>query len=138
MRVAAYVSRFAVGALFVYAGAIKLKDPAAFAVEIDHYELWPATAPYLAVVLPGVELALGATLLSGPRLWRRAAALGCGALMGAFTLAAATAVARGLNIDCGCFGGDASPITWLTLARDVALLAACGIAVWDPSAAARR
>ena len=137
-RALTWGARLLLAALFVYAGALKLGDPTAFAIEIDHYELLPSFAPYLAVGLPAVELVLGLALLLAPRPWRRSAALACGALMLAFTFAAASAVARGLNIDCGCFGNGSGPVTWLTLLRDAALLCACAWLVWDPSFGAQQ
>ena len=127
-----WLARSVVAGLFIYAGATKLQDPGAFAVEIDHYELWPELAPYMAVSLPMLEILLGVALWVLPRVWRRSAALVCFVLMTAFTFAASAAVARGLDIDCGCFGSGSGPITWLTLLRDVALLAACAMLVWDP------
>jgi putative oxidoreductase len=134
LPVLSFAARMLMGGLFVFAGAIKLRDPSAFAVEIDHYELWPELAPYLAVTLPVIEIVLGLALWGLPRPWRQAAALGCGLLMSAFTFAAASALARGLDVNCGCFGSGSGPITWLTLVRDGLLLGACVLLVWDPLA----
>lgn len=131
------LARVLIAALFLFAGASKLGDPSAFAIEIDHYELLPALAPYLAVSLPAIEIVLGLALLAAPAAWRRSAALACAGLMVAFTYAAWAALSRGLDIDCGCFGSGSGPITWLTLVRDGALLAACAFVVWDPSASLR-
>ncbi|MBS2022080.1 MAG: hypothetical protein JST92_06690, partial [Deltaproteobacteria bacterium] len=83
----------------------------------------PAMAPAMAIALPWVEIVLGLAVAIGPLVWRRAAALALSGLLVAFTIAVAQAVVRGINIDCGCFGGDSGPVTWLTVARDVALLA---------------
>ena len=116
--------RLGLGGLFVFTGALKMADPAAFAVEIHNYQLLPALAPLLAATLPAVELGLGAALLAGPRLWLRAGAFATAALMLIFTVAVGSAVARGINISCGCFGSGSGPVTMLTVLRDVALLAA--------------
>ncbi len=116
--------RLGLGALFVYTGVIKLADPTAFALEIHNYQLFPALAPLLAGSLPAVELAIGAALLAGPRPWLRAGALACAALMVVFTVAVGSAVARGINISCGCFGAGSGPVTMATVLRDVVLLAA--------------
>lgn len=128
-----WCARLVVASLFLYAGATKLQDPAAFAQEIDHYELLPWLAPYLAVTLPTIELVLGLGLAVGPAPWFRAAALACAGLMAVFTFAAGSALYRDLNIDCGCFGSGSGPITWLTIVRDVALLSAALFAAWAPS-----
>lgn len=116
--------RLGLGGLFVYTGAIKLADPNAFALEIHNYQLFPSLAPVLAAALPVVELTIGLALVAGPRPWLRAGALSCLLLMVVFTAAVGSAVARGINISCGCFGAGSSPVTLVTVARDVALLAA--------------
>ena len=118
------VIRIALGALFAWAGVVKLGDANGFAVEITNYRLLPALAPYLAVMLPGVELATGVALMIGPRRFVRAAALVATLLLLAFTVAVTQVVVRGINIQCGCFGGDAGPVTWLTVLRDALLLGA--------------
>ena len=115
--------RLGLGGLFVYTGVVKLADPTAFAVEIHNYQLFPALAPVLAAALPAVELGIGAALLAGPRPWLRAGALACAALMVVFTVAVGSAVARGINISCGCFGAGSGPVTLATVVRDVVLLA---------------
>lgn len=119
-----WVLRVGLGVLFVYAGVMKLGDPTAFALEIGNYRLWPALAPYLAVVLPAVEITAGLGVIALPSVWRRGAALCIVGLMVMFTIAVSVAVARGINVDCGCFGGDSGPVTAQTIARDVGLLAA--------------
>jgi putative oxidoreductase len=116
--------RIALGALFVVTGVLKLGDPTAFAVEIHNYQLFPGLAPVLAATLPAVELVVGAAILVGPRAWVRAGALASAALMVVFTAAVGSAVLRGINISCGCFGAGSGPVTLMTVLRDVALLGA--------------
>jgi uncharacterized membrane protein YphA (DoxX/SURF4 family) len=120
----ALVLRLGLGGLLVVAGALKLRAPVAFATEIANYQLVPAVAPYVAAVLPVVELVIGGALVVAPRAWRRAAALAALGLLATFTVAVATAYLRRINIDCGCFGTGGGPITGLTLARNLALMAA--------------
>lgn len=122
---AVWALRLGLGGLFVVTGALKLADPSAFAVEIHNYQLFPALAPILAATLPAMELAIGASLVAGPRPWLRAGALSSLALMAVFTVAVGSAALRGINISCGCFGAGSGPITWMTVARDLTLLAAC-------------
>jgi putative oxidoreductase len=124
MTLAEGVLRLGLGGLFVFAGAIKVADPAGFAVEIHNYQLFPALAPVLAATLPAVELAVGAAILGGSRAWMRAGALASTALLVVFTVAVGSVVVRGINITCGCFGAGSGPVTWITVLRDVALLAA--------------
>jgi uncharacterized membrane protein YphA (DoxX/SURF4 family) len=126
--------RLGLGGLFVVTGALKILDPSAFAIEIHNYQLLPALAPLLAASLPAIELAVGVALVLGTRPWVRAGALATFALMVVFTAAVASAVLRGINISCGCFGAGSGPVTLLTVARDVALLAA-SVAVYRLGAA---
>lgn len=134
-----WLLRLGLGALFIAAGVAKLRDPTTFATEIANYRFLPGLAPYLATALPAVELVLGATLLVGTAAWRRAAALGTAALLVVFTVAVAQVVARGINVDCGCFGGSSGPVTGWTVARDLGLLAAAALlfATTAPPAANR-
>lgn len=120
--------RLGLGGLFVYAGVMKLSDPTGFAVEISNYRLLPEMAPWAAMAMPGVEVAVGALMMAGTRPWLRAASLACIGMMIVFTIAVTQVVARGINIDCGCFGGNSGPVTWVTIVRDLVLLgAAAGV-----------
>ena len=68
------------------------------------YEMLPiSVANLLGLILPPVEIVIGVLLILGA-LTRVMAALG-GFTMFVFIIAIAQAWARGLNIDCGCFGG---------------------------------
>jgi len=129
MKALALVLRLGLGGLLIVAGALKLRAPVAFATELANYQLLPALAPYVAALLPVVELVVGGALVVAPRAWRRAAALGALALLAAFTVAVGSAFFRGINIDCGCFGTGGGPITGLTLARNVVLMAAAAAIV---------
>jgi putative oxidoreductase len=115
--------RLALGGLFLYAGVVKLGTPAEFATEIANYHLGSALAPLMAVTMPTVEIVLGVALIAGTRPWVRAAALGSAGLLAVFTVAVSTVVARGINVDCGCFGGKSGPVTMLTVLRDLGLFA---------------
>ena len=68
------------------------------------YELFPMElAKWIGLALPFVEIALGLLLVLG--LFTRIAAIASTLLMVAFILGISQAWARGLTIDCGCFGG---------------------------------
>lgn len=127
----AWALRLGLGAVFVGAGVLKLRDPTAFATDIANYQILPALAPFLAAVLPVTEILAGIALVVAWRApWRRAAALAVGLMMLVFTGAAASVLARGIDVACGCFGGEGGTIDALTIARDVALVAAAGALVW--------
>jgi uncharacterized membrane protein YphA (DoxX/SURF4 family) len=127
--VLALVLRLGLGGLLILAGALKLRAPVAFATEIANYQLVPAVAPYVAAVLPILELVVGGALVVAPRAWRRAAALAALGMLAAFTVAVASAYFRRINIDCGCFGTGGGPITGLTLVRNLALMSAAATIV---------
>jgi uncharacterized membrane protein YphA (DoxX/SURF4 family) len=94
--------RLAVGATFVYASFYKIVDPAAFARSIWYYHLVPGSLINLmALVLPWVELLAGVLLAVGCHY--RGAVLLVNAMTMVFIGALLSAIARGINIDCGCF-----------------------------------
>ncbi len=127
LDVVVLVVRLGLGGLFIAAGVFKWDDPAGFAQEIANYQLVPGLAPYLAVALPAVEVVAGAALLFAPLAWRAAGAAALAVLSFAFLVAVVAAVVRGLDISCGCFGGGSAPVSWLTVLRNLGLVAA---AVW--------
>lgn len=99
------VARLLLGGLLIYAGAIKLPDGSQFAEAIANYRLLPAQAnQLLAILLPWTEVLVGLLLIFG--VWVRASALLALLMFLAFTAAVISALARGLDIDCGCFGTD--------------------------------
>jgi uncharacterized membrane protein YphA (DoxX/SURF4 family) len=114
--------RIALGALFLYAAATKLPDLASFAESVANYRLVPsAVVPAAAVAVIGVEIVLGLLLVTG-RLARATALVATG-LLALFTVGLGQALLRGIDLRCGCFGGT-ERATWLTVLRDVSLLAA--------------
>jgi len=128
------VIRVALGAAFIYAGAIKITDPLQFADNVASFELIPnvLVSPF-ALSLPIFEMIAGLLLVIG-LFWRRAASLGIVLLCAVFTLAVASALARGLTIDCGCFGTSepSRAKMWFDLARDVVLLLAALMVYLQP------
>ena len=114
----------AVAAVFVYAGVDKLRDPLQFADSIAAFAILPAVLiNLLAFGLPPFEIACGLLLL-GPRT-RRIGALAVVAVSILFFTALASALLRGLTLDCGCFGAGAPsrPRMWLELVLDAGLFA---------------
>ena len=118
-------ARWYLGALFIGACLHKIAEPASFALDIATYDILPLAAVNpAAIVLPWVELAAGAMLILG---WRtRAASLLVAAMMLVFLLALGIALARGLDMSCGCFasqGAGEDPISRITVLRDLVWLA---------------
>jgi uncharacterized membrane protein YphA (DoxX/SURF4 family) len=125
------VVRLGLAAVFLVSGALKVVDPAQTRIAVHAYELLPSdlVGP-VATVLPLVELALGTLLLAGA--FTRWVALASAMLLGVLMTAVAQAWARGLSIDCGCFGGGGAVAKGSThypqeLARDVGTLL---LALW--------
>jgi putative oxidoreductase len=123
------ILRLLLGGILFYAGFVKLNAGHAFAETIANFALLPAQAnQILAVTLPWCELAAGLLLVFG--VWVRASAIVAALFFAAFTAAIISALARGLDIECGCFGTDSGSRTGMkALAIDVALLALALLAV---------
>jgi hypothetical protein len=102
------------------------------ALAVRAYQLLPYDlAGYVGYALPIIEIVIGLLLVLG--LFTRMSALLGALLMLAFVIGIASAWARGLSIDCGCFGGGgtigAEETAYpLELSRDVALTAGGGVA----------
>ena len=117
-----WILRLLVGGAFVLAGALKIADPAKFAVDVGHYRLVPHELLNLvAILLPWIEVTAGLFVLAG--IWLRAAALVIAGMTVVFLAVIVSALARGLNIECGCFGTiGGKHIGLVNLAIDAALL----------------
>jgi uncharacterized membrane protein YphA (DoxX/SURF4 family) len=134
---AGLVARLVLAGVFVTAGALKLPDPAESVRAVRAYRLLPeAVVPTVGYGLPLFEVALGLLLVVG--LAVRLAAVASGVLLVLFVVGVGAAWARGLQIDCGCFGGGGEVGPGETeygreVARDLGLLALAGLLAWRPS-----
>jgi uncharacterized membrane protein YphA (DoxX/SURF4 family) len=132
----AVVARLGLAALFLAAGLLKVADPAENVRAVRAYEVLPeAVVPAVGYGLPFLEIGIGLLLLVG--LAVRFAAVVSAVLMVAFIVGVAQAWARGLSIDCGCFGGggqiDPADTRYLEeIVRDTVALLAAGLLVWRP------
>ena len=122
------IARLVTGGVWLVAGALKVTDPASSIAAVRAYELLPGSlVEPVGTTLPAVELVVGLALIVGA--FTRGAAAVSALLFVAFIIGIASVWARGIEIDCGCFGGGgpkkdaASSYPW-EIARDVALLAA--------------
>jgi putative oxidoreductase len=115
-RIFGWAARLLLGAMFVYAGYAKLRDPFLFEMAVDGYQLLPpAGVIIVARTLPWLEVALGLLLWTGWKL--RYSASFTSLLLGAFLVTMGITYARGIEAACGCFG-TSEPISPRTLARD--------------------
>lgn len=118
-------ARWYLGALFVGAAWHKIASPGSFAVDVATYGILPlGLVNLVAITLPWIEVAAGLMLLLG---WRtRPASLLVAGMMLVFIAALTIALARGLDMSCGCFasqGAEEDPISYLTVLRDLGWLA---------------
>jgi uncharacterized membrane protein YphA (DoxX/SURF4 family) len=113
--------RLLAAGIWLFAGITKIVDLEHFHAQVHAYRLLPhALEVPFAYALPFVEAGIGLYLAVG-LLVRPAAILGC-LLMVVFVAAIAQAWARGLSLDCGCFGTVAREKVGLgALLRDAAL-----------------
>jgi uncharacterized membrane protein YphA (DoxX/SURF4 family) len=125
MRLARIVARLILAGIFIYASLDKIAHPAAFAKDVYNYQILPdALINLAALVLPWLEMFLGLCLLAG--IWLPGAVLTINVLMVVFLAALVFNLARGLDINCGCFstGSEAPAMSagWYLL-RDAGFLA---------------
>jgi uncharacterized membrane protein YphA (DoxX/SURF4 family) len=120
-------------AVWLFAGVAKLLDLDSFRLQVDAYQVLPHAliAPF-AYALPLIEVVLGLYLLVGA-LVRPVAIVSC-MLMAIFIAAQLQAWARGLSIDCGCFGTTVtSKVGLTTVLRDAALGIPFYLMAWRPA-----
>jgi hypothetical protein len=124
------LSRLGLAALLMWAAAAKAVDPATFAQDIDNYRVVPqALVGAFALALPALEIVTALALLVGP--YHRGAALLTSVMLATFALAMAQAKLRGIDLACGCFGGEsADPVTWTKVALDAGLAILAGWVAW--------
>jgi putative oxidoreductase len=114
--------RVVLGGLFIYAGVVKVGHPLDFAQDIRNYRLVGQSLSFVAaVVLPWLEILAGAFLIAG--IWMRGAALVITGLLVFFIVLTLVTMARGLDIDCGCFGPVDRKSGWSVVFEDLGMLA---------------
>jgi uncharacterized membrane protein YphA (DoxX/SURF4 family) len=123
-RILTLSARLILGGVFVYASFDKILHPAAFAGAVYNYQILPLGLINLtAIVLPCLELVLGIFLIIN--FWMPGTVAMCNLLLITFIGALLFNMARGLNINCGCFSTTAveSSMNVLTVLRDTSFLA---------------
>ena len=96
--------RLLLGGVLLVAGGLKAFKPSESAGAVAAYKILPTDIAHLiGYALPWLEVALGILLIIG--LTTRLAAIAGTAVMIIFIAAIISVWARGILIDCGCFGG---------------------------------
>ena len=96
------LSRLFLGGIFVYASYDKIIHPAPFAEIVYNYQILPDMLVNLvSLFLPWIELLVGLSLILG--IWLPGSVFVCNLLLLFFFGALVFNLARGLDIDCGCF-----------------------------------
>lgn len=125
-RAIVVVCRLVLAAIFIYAAAGKIVNPSEFADSVAGFRILPISVINLvAIVLPWIELVSGLCLITG--VFVSSAGLLLAGMNVVFIAAAASAMARGLSIECGCFTLSRAQDTvgWSLIGRDVVFLLLC-------------
>ncbi len=98
-----FLFRIILGFIFIYAGILKISDPAGFSDAIYNYKLLPLSfVNFFAITLPWIEVVAGLFLLFGISVKENSFIISV--MLVVFILAIVISLGRGLNIECGCFG----------------------------------
>ncbi len=128
-----HLSRFIVGALFIFSGLIKLNDPVGTAIKMEEYfEVFAEDFGYffhyfipwsleIAMALIVLELVLGVAILVLYRMTTTTWVLL--AVMVFFTFLTFYSAYFNKVTDCGCFGDAIKLTPWESFSKDVVLMA---------------
>lgn len=139
LRWTGLLARLVVGGVWVYAGALKVGDPAGSVSAVRAYQLLPTgVAELVGRTLPMLEIVVGVCLILG--LLTRFNGAVSALLQVAFVIGIASVWSRGIEIDCGCFGDggpnpDATSQYPWEIARDLGLMALSVFLVVKPRTA---
>ena len=116
-------TRLVLGVIFIYASYDKILHPKAFAEIIYNYQILPdGLINVTALFLPWLELLMGIFLIMG--FWMPGTVIWCNILLVVYIGALWFNLARGLDVNCGCFSTTkGSSISIETILWDAAFLA---------------
>jgi hypothetical protein len=122
----------AIGALFIFSGAIKINDPVGTAIKLEEYfevfstdftSLFQYLTPYslyFSLFLCAFEIILGVALIVNFK--RKAMILSSLAMIVFFTFLTFYSAYFNKVTDCGCFGAVIKLTPWQSFSKDIALL----------------
>lgn len=140
MNIIQQFARFAVGALFIFSGAIKVNDPVGTAIKLEEYfqvfsadiapffEWFIPAALFLSVLLSVLEVVLGIALIIGYRI--RLTAWILLAMIIFFTFLTFYSAYFNKVTDCGCFGDAIKLTPWQSFYKDIILLVFIAVIFW--------
>ena len=117
-----FILRFLLGCVFIFAGVEKISSPNAFFTAIMNYQIFGEFfSNLIALFLPWIELFVGVLIVFNVYLKENLAIYSL--LLILFNLLVFSAMIRGLNIDCGCFGeGGSLKVGFFKLAENFGFL----------------
>lgn len=109
--------------LFLWAGIVKLMNPGAFVMALTNYHILPlGLTPFLAYIIPLSECLLAILLITPTRsFWP---ILTVGLFSSIFLIFNASAMIRGIDLECGCFGTASGRVNITTLALNLFMIMA--------------
>lgn len=124
------VARLVIAGVFLFAAIGKIADPHSFAEAISNYHVVSDSISSIsASMLPVLEVVIALALIAGIK--ERGAALLAGLMLLVFAGAMISTIARGINLDCGCFGASAEArVNGTTVARNLVLALAAFAVAW--------
>ncbi|WP_436515023.1 BT_3928 family protein [Ekhidna sp. To15] len=140
MKIIKEFARYAVGALFIFSGIIKVNDPVGTAIKLEEYfqvfasdiapffELFVPAALFLSVVLSVLEVVLGIALIIGYRMKLTSWVLL--AMIVFFTFLTFYSAYFNKVTDCGCFGDAIKLTPWQSFYKDIVLLVLIAVIFW--------
>ncbi len=124
-----FVARLILGGVFIYASIDKILHPGDFAKAVANYKVLtsPVLINLVGVILPWCELLAGVLLIV--RVWAKGAWTVLTGLTAVFIVLIAVTMARGIDVNCGCFSTTgASKVGLDLLIRDILLLIPAALA----------
>jgi uncharacterized membrane protein YphA (DoxX/SURF4 family) len=117
-----FVLRATLAFVFIYAAILKIAEPGDFSQAIANYKLLPdISINVFGIILPWIEISAGILLLFGVAVKENSVIIS--GMLIVFIIAIAISLARGLNIDCGCFGtANGDQIGLIKLLQNIGLL----------------
>lgn len=118
--------RLTLAFIFILASIEKLKNPYAFALSIDAYEVFPDLIINISTLLiPWFEMFIAFGLIFKFKL--KANLILYNFLMFSFTILVIIAMMKGLDIECGCYGESSSKVGLTKLIENIFIILACSI-----------